>query len=93
MASVTRVNTQAPYGACVYIRTRTDHRQYHSELLCSKSRIAPLKAASLPRLELSAALLLARLIDKINSSIDLSGIQIFLWSDSTIILNWIFSPS
>lgn len=85
--------SQHAYGACVYIRTQIDHDQYRVELLCSKSRVAPLKAVSLPRLELSAALLLSRLIDKINSSIKLTNVRIFLWSDSTITLNWISSPS
>lgn len=85
--------SQHAYGACVYIRTRRDPSNYRAELLCSKSRVAPLKAISLPRLELSAALLLARLIEKIRAALDFSDIRIYLWSDSTITLNWIASPS
>lgn len=85
--------SQRAFGACVYLRTDLKHGKYRSELLCSKSRVAPLKAMTLPRLELSVALLLARLIDKVRSSIDLTQVQIFLWSDSTIALNWISSPS
>jgi len=45
------------YGACEYIRKRLESNEYHIELLCSKSRVAPFKAISLPRLELCAALL------------------------------------
>lgn len=70
--------SQRAYGACVYLRTRHGPCNYQSNLLCAKSRVAPLKALSLPRLELSAALLLSQLVDKIRSSIDLSDIEMFL---------------
>ncbi|XP_011862076.1 PREDICTED: uncharacterized protein LOC105558778, partial [Vollenhovia emeryi] len=85
--------SQRAYGACIYIRTKTEKDSYESVLLCTKSRVAPLKALSLPRLELSAALLLAQLIHKIKASIDLREIKTCLWSDSTIALSWIASPS
>ncbi|XP_018375248.1 PREDICTED: uncharacterized protein LOC108769016 [Trachymyrmex cornetzi] len=62
--------SQSAYGACIYVRTESSSGEYHSELLCSKSRVAPIKATSLPRLELSAALLLARLIASVQASLD-----------------------
>ncbi|XP_029157317.1 uncharacterized protein LOC114929804 [Nylanderia fulva] len=84
--------SERAYGACVYIRTR-DSDGYRVELLISKSRITPIRAVSLPRLELNAALLLSHLIEKIRASVDLSKSEIILWTDSTITIQWISSPS
>ncbi|XP_011174949.3 uncharacterized protein LOC105207218 [Solenopsis invicta] len=85
--------SQRAYGACVYIRVELGLGKYQSELLCSRSRVAPLKAVSLPKLELCTAVLLARLIAKVEESLSFARIQTFLWSDSTITLNWITSSS
>ncbi|XP_020297156.1 uncharacterized protein LOC109861769, partial [Pseudomyrmex gracilis] len=70
--------SQRAYGACVYVRTRLGPNECRSELLCSKSRVAPLKAVSLPRLEVVRSV---------------AASSVFLWSDSTITLNWIALPS
>lgn len=78
------------YGACVYMRTASTSVRYQVELLISKSRVTPIRAVSLPRLELSAALLLTRLIEKVRPSIDLSETEPFLQIDSTITLQRIF---
>lgn len=75
------------------MRTQVDSDSYASYLLCSKSRVVLLKAVSLPRLELSAALLLSRLSDKIKSAVNTINMSIWLWSDSIIALNGIVSPS
>lgn len=85
--------SERAYGACVYVRTNSDSSECRIELLISKSRVAPIKAVSLPRLELSAALLLARLIDRVRLSTDLTESRLFLWTDSMIVLQWIASPS
>ncbi|XP_077282820.1 uncharacterized protein LOC143908865 [Temnothorax americanus] len=84
--------SQQAYGACIYVRTKLGN-SYRTELLCSKSRVAPLKAISLPRLELQAILLLAELTDKVSASTNITHYKKFLWSDFTIALNWITSPS
>ncbi|KAJ8909967.1 hypothetical protein NQ315_005974 [Exocentrus adspersus] len=86
--------SEQAYGACVYLRTKLKNGHFISRLLCAKSRVAPLKKLSLPRLELSSAVLLARLTDKVKNAINIKIDQIFLWSDSTIALSWIRgSPS
>ncbi|XP_018364348.1 PREDICTED: uncharacterized protein LOC108762043, partial [Trachymyrmex cornetzi] len=57
--------SQRAYGACIYVRSINNNNQTAVHLLCSKSRVAPLKALSIPHLELCAALLLAQLMRKV----------------------------
>ena len=83
--------SEAAYGACVYIRSTNKSDNSTIKLLCAKSRVAPLKKISLPRLELQAALLLAQLTETVNSSLELNIEERYFWSDSTITLDWIKS--
>lgn len=81
------------YGACLYIRCIDKSKNICCFLLCSKSRVAPLKRLTTPRLELFGALLLARLTDRVKQFINLNFDQIYYWTDSTIVLAWIQSES
>lgn len=52
------------YGACIYPRTLDQNGVWSSNLLCSKSRVAPIKnKVTIPRLELCGALLLEKLTE------------------------------
>lgn len=44
--------SEKAYGACAYLRVTDAQNQISTRLLCSKSRVAPLKAITLSRLEL-----------------------------------------
>lgn len=79
------------YGACVYIRSLDKNGKWNSRLLCSRSRVAPLKGATIPRLELSGALLLAQLVEKVADSWNIKCETFYLWTDSTIVLGWLNS--
>ena len=81
------------YGACIYMRTIDTDGIVKSQLVCAKSRIAPVKVISIPRLELCAALLLSRLIDVIIPALNLSILRRYLWTDSTVTLDWISAES
>jgi hypothetical protein len=61
--------------------------------IVSHSRVAPVKKVTLPRLELSAAVPSAELIDLILLVLNVEINSIHLWLDSTIFLSWISSPS
>ena len=80
------------YGAAVYLRTVRKSGESSVQLLTAKTRLAPLKGETIPRLELMAALLLSRLV---NSTVEaLKSIvkidRIFCWLDSQIVLWWLF---
>lgn len=81
------------YGACLYICIVKSNGTLACNLLCSKSKVAPLKPISLPRLELCAALLLSRLLAKVKLIYKPLTLDTFLWSDSTITLCWIKSDA
>ncbi|XP_060861787.1 uncharacterized protein LOC132938793 [Metopolophium dirhodum] len=81
------------YGACLYIRCSSNKNIHVTKLICAKSKIAPLKIISLPRLELCAAVILARLANKVLPKLKLNIKNKYFWTDSSITLAWITSPS
>ncbi|XP_065078903.1 uncharacterized protein LOC135701886 [Ochlerotatus camptorhynchus] len=77
------------YGACIYMRSVLADGSAELRLMCAKSRVAPLKAITIPRLELLAALLLARLMVKVIEVMEIDYSEVTLWSDSQITLAWL----
>lgn len=81
--------SEKAYGACIYATSTNKDGDIISKLICSKSRIAPLKSVTLPRLELNGALLLAKLLTTVRDALKGRIKNIRLWTDSTITLAWI----
>ena len=79
--------SERAYAAVVYLRSTYSDGQIDVRLIASKSRVAPIKRQTIPRLELLGALILARLVTKLRSI----GTEYptVLWSDSTTTLCWI----
>ncbi|XP_075145994.1 uncharacterized protein LOC142220640 [Haematobia irritans] len=76
------------YAAVCYFRI-----QYQGEvdvrIVAAKGKVSPLKPVSIPRLELQAALIGARLSRKIIKITRLNCTECFYWSDSKTVLKWL----
>lgn len=81
------------YGACVYLRSVNKFHEISVKLLCAKSKVAPLKSITVPRLELCACLILAKLVHKVKESMNIAFDSCVLWTDSSVCLSWIQTPS
>ena len=77
------------YGAAVYIRVIDSVGQVSSKLVMSKSRVAPIKEVSLPRLELLAAVVNARLLKFVVDTLQIKMHRVVCWTDSMVTLHWI----
>ena len=77
------------YGAAVYLRTTDIKGKINTSLMMSKSRVAPLKIVTLPRLELLAAIVNTRLTHFVADSLKRDISRVVLWSDSTVALHWL----
>ena len=77
------------YGAASYLRQINAVGKVHCSLIMAKSRLAPLKAMSIPRMELSAAALATRLDRMIKQEVTLSIDQSTFWTDSTCVLRYV----
>ena len=85
--------SQDAFGACAYIRQRTKQSIYEVNFVAAKSRVAPLKQLTIPRLELQAAVLASRLAKTIVKECTIQFADVKFFTDSSITLAWIQSPS
>ena len=79
------------YAAVVFIRQETDNF-IETKMLTAKTRVAPIKSVCVPRLELCAALLGAKLVEAVTNAISDERFptpKVFAWSDSTVTIAWL----
>lgn len=83
----------AAMAAVVYLRVTVQGGEVLSYLVRAKTKVAPIKTLTIPKLELSAALLLANLLKSLNAFTQTLKIShTYLFSDSTIVLGWLKTP-
>lgn len=80
--------SERAYAACAYTRTIDQHGNITIRLIQAKTRVAPVKAITIPRLELCGSLLATTLFGIIQPTF--SDVQdCYFWTDSTTVLRWL----
>lgn len=82
-------SSQMAYGAVIYARTVYSDGKIVCRLVTSKTRVAPIKQLTIPRLELAAAELLAKLMVEVRNAMEFGDMPYILFTDSSATLHWI----
>ena len=77
------------FGACAYVRWQLAGGKFGVRFVTDKSRVAPLKELTIPRLELQAAVLASRLGKTILDGSRLQFEAVHYFSDSRVTLAWL----
>ena len=82
--------SESAYGSCTYLRCEHESSDC-CNLVSSITRVSPLARQTIPRLELLACLVSARLSQSLRRALhgSLTIDRIVYWSDSTVALSWI----
>ncbi|XP_041988165.1 uncharacterized protein LOC121739697 [Aricia agestis] len=81
------------YAAAVYWRLEQEDGEIRVMLAAAKAKVAPLKTQTIPRLELQAALVGARLGNAVTAEHRWKTDAIFYWTDAQVVLWWIQNGS
>ena len=83
--------SEKAYGVVSYLRSEDQEGRTYSNIVMAKSRLAPLKTLTIPRLELQAATLATRQDALLRWELDLELEPSQFWTDSTIVLQYILN--
>ena len=74
------------YGAVSYLRVADVAGNVKCSFIMGKSRLAPIKPITIPRMGLSAAVVSTKLDRMVRSELSLPISKTFFWTDSTCVL-------
>ena len=81
------------YGATVYLRIFSSGGGVKCSLLMAKSRVAPLKSVTIPRMELAGAVLSVKLVNFVKEELTIPLNSVTFWTDSVVVLHYIRNRS
>ena len=89
-------SSQEVFSAVAFLRAQVNTSsgpKTELAFVLGKARVAPMKVTTIPKLELQAALLAARLKQDICRALTVHVNKVYMWTDSTTVLQWLNSTS
>jgi hypothetical protein len=81
------------YGQCSYLRIVNEQGMTHCAFVMGKSRVTPLKVVTIPRLELTAALVSVRISQLLRYELGYESVEEYFWTDSKVVLGYIHNDA
>ncbi|XP_038154235.1 uncharacterized protein LOC119791920 [Cyprinodon tularosa] len=85
--------SEVAYGTASYLVLMNDLGRIHCSLMMGKSRVSPLKQITVPRLELTAAVVAVKVDRMLQAEMQIPLQQSIFWTDSTTVLKYIDSDT
>ena len=85
--------SERAYAGVIYLRMSDAEGHIFVSLVMSKTKVAPIKRITIPRLELCGAHLLAQMLHHVKEVLHIPLSAVRAWTDSTIVLNWLSGSS
>ena len=80
--------SEQAYAGVIYLRVTNSDGKVEVSRICLKTKVAPIKQLTIPRLELCAHLL-AQLLRHVQELFHVPSANVYAWTDSTIVLSWL----
>ena len=77
------------YGTVSYLLLHNNRDEAHCAFVMGKARVAPLKPATIPRMELTAATMASRMDTLLRKELQIDLADSIFWTDSTSVLKYI----
>lgn len=79
------------YAACIYLRIEFMDESIKTHLVVAKTKVTPINVSTIPRIELSGAVLATKLMVWVKQHLRVmsKNVKTYFWSDATIVLHWI----
>ena len=80
--------SRSGYGQCSYLRVKDEDENVHVLLVMGRSRVARTKITTIPRLELTAAVVSAKVAVMVQE-LNYANMKQYFWTDSKVVLGCI----
>ena len=79
--------SESAYAGVVYLRAVDQDGLVQVSLIMAKTKVAPTKHLTMPKLELCGAVIVAKLLSHTAKILNIPNKQVYAWSDSVIVLS------